>query len=222
MKEKTLLAQIGADEVCVKVQCEHGESIAKTISYDEFLKLLLGNTYSKMSPYRLGVPEGTYDVMYTEPGEFSLVQIIDAQVFPVHYLDKVYEIPFPRLAFLTRVHGKKIVKTCVFALKKGKVSDETPLYNYPFGNVYDDGDICWGGNNINTNGDALIPRDVAYLPGLFLSAGTNSDLWRRDRVSVPKDTPPLLSSLYETLSHMDLFSESWLVETTYRVKDLFK
>jgi len=53
-------------------------------------------------------------------------------------------IPFPETVFLFYVDREKIVQSKLFACIPpiGRRNDQ--LFRFPFGNVYEDGKICWG------------------------------------------------------------------------------
>ena len=163
-----------------------------------------------------GVPLNCLDMAFSGAGMFEVVQYVPADKFLVRYMDKKYYIPFPTLVFQIRVEQKKVVKTRVFSAMDTVPTKNSVLYHFPFGNVYYDGKICWGGNRLP---EYEWPSDV-NIPALFLSAPTNNDLWSTERCTVGKDCEPLLSKIYEYLTKKEIFPSKWLVNTAGTVGEL--
>jgi hypothetical protein len=102
-----------------------------------------------------------------------------------------YIIPHPYSLMAIKLKelstGKfKVVASRMYAMSAPLFSDTAQLYRFPYGNVYSDGRICWGGyqsdvdrkryNNILQSGE---------LVDLFLNTGYNDDLFYRDSIPTP-------------------------------------
>lgn len=68
-------------------------------------------------------------------------------------------------------------------------SPDTLIHPWPFGNVYDDGHICWG---LNTNQDLVFPSTIFTMANRFFDTPFNSDL-RREGWSI-KDGKAVMSN----------------------------
>lgn len=109
----------------------------------------------------------------TEPPRFTKVkydmQNDDEEVFE-------FDIPLPPLLwiFLIQVESEEErywLKGSVFALKRPILTMEDPLYQFPFTNVDDSGDMCWGRNYLNLTHS----KSIQSLPTRFMSAPFNMD-----------------------------------------------
>ena len=210
-----------SSNVTVRICHANGSSKLKEVPFDRFLQVLQNSSVDIRSGTRMGFCPQLYDCIWAEPGTFRAVYVIEPQIGVVRYMADTYMVPFPRLCFMLEVQKGKPVKTEIFALRAGRVSDKSPLYHYPFGNVYGDGHICWGGNSLPT--DITSVSDGLKLVSLFMSAPTNNDLWQRSFVKVEKlGREPLLSKIYSFLDGKKSFPESALASAGKTVGDLFK
>lgn len=210
------------DTVSVRIVELDGKSVVKNISFNDYLKMLTGYSVSTNERKRFNIPPETYDISYGADDDYSVVFIIDPQIALVKYMKDKYSIPFPKMCFYVSVKNNAAVSTRVFALKTGSVCDTTPLYHYPFGNVYANGAICWGSNSLPPVNSV---RDALLLFSLFMSAETNSDLWCDEWCHI-ENVPPILSGVYGYLNNKTVFPESALVRIDEgagicTIKDLF-
>jgi hypothetical protein len=86
---------------------------------------------------------------------------------------KIINIPFPKCFFVFWVEANRIKQTYVFSLKNPINAETDTLYNFPFGNVYQDGHVCWG--------EAKLPKincamELVGVINIFLGSGFNGDL----------------------------------------------
>jgi hypothetical protein len=68
----------------------------------------------------------------------------------IETLEKEYTIPHPYSLMAIKLKelgtGKfKVVASRMYAMSAPLFSDTAQLYRFPYGNVYSDGRICWGG-----------------------------------------------------------------------------
>lgn len=117
----------------------------------------------------------------------QLLVEIEKAIFPIRYSVKrdeleTYFIGFPRLLVCfklfqdehTGVYRLNGQGTKLFALEENaEINEDTSLYCFPFPNVYTDGHICWGMNQLPT-----FPSLVALekFMSIFTSAPFNEDL----------------------------------------------
>lgn len=83
--------------------------------------------------------------------------------------------PIPRLVFGVRMlEGGKVAECSIGVLADEKPSPETPMYHYPFSNVYEDGRVCSGNN--------IMPRykkqtALRNFPRYLLGLPDNDDMY---------------------------------------------
>ena len=169
----------------VSVHCEDEDNIAfiKNISYHSFLELLQKSTVEDENvTVRMGtLPEGWYDGGYNDvTGTYEAIIHVPAAEQPFNYYEKSYILPFPDLVFYLKAQKGRITASKVFALadpiKKGD-----RLYRYPYGNVYEDGRICWGKNKKLP--EITCFKDFEKVIQLFFAAETNNDLYKSPNFS---------------------------------------
>ena len=93
-------------------------------------------------------------------------------------------VPFPHLLFHFRVAQYKVVNSHIFALKKSLKNLGDQLYIFPYGNVYTNGNVCWGSalksKKINN------PMNVVDVIARFLDSQYNADLFDSHVINVKK------------------------------------
>lgn len=149
------------------------------------------------------MPKGYYDSRIDATGKdcFDIVLTTDAGIYPVQYLNEPPKlIPFPKLAFRFSFMNGQLKDSLCFALKTGS----PVLYHYPFGNVYSNGKICWGGHSFDGITKLHHSEQVARK---FYELATNDDLWSSTYVH---GHAPILSAVYNELAGMETFPEEWL------------
>lgn len=209
-----------SSNVTVRICHADGSSKIKVVPFDRFLQVLQNSSVDIRGCARVGFCPQLYDCIWAEPGTFRAVYVIEPQIGVVQYMADTYMVPFPGLCFMFEVQKGKPTRTEVFSLRGGRVTDKTPLCHYPFGNVYLDGHICWGGNSLPA--DIMSVSDGLRLVALFMSAPTNNDLWQMSFVNVEKlGREPLLSKIYSFLDGKKSFPEGALVPAGKTVGDLF-
>lgn len=94
----------------------------------------------------------------------------------IAYRDTEYlNFPIPRLVFGVRMlEGGKVAECSIGVVADEKPSPETPMYHYPFSNVYEDGRVCSGNN--------IIPRykkqtALRNFPRYLLGLPDNDDMY---------------------------------------------
>lgn len=207
---------------CV-VEEDSGSVFKKIISMDDFTKMILTATDdaedSRIS--RLGtLPQGFIDGGM-ELGNMEAIMYVPPRKEIVNFFGTTYVVPFPALIFHFFVSNGKLTKSLVFATKVNsmeQLGNETPLFHYPFGNVYNDGKICWG-NSVLPVINSLKQMDE-YV-SLFFSSGTNNDLFHSIETK-SKGKPVKLDqrSLLELLQGKKSFPKTFLKSATRTLGNL--
>lgn len=140
---------------------------------------ILPNFYVRTVYYR-EYTTGAYHVILVrepEPADFSLYISRDFSDEPI--IKNFSKVGMPRLLFAVKVFQNMIQNVKVCAIKATNITEDTPLYNYPFSNVdgvgtFGGGNICFGSNKMST----INIQNVAglhSLPNMFLSMPNNHD-----------------------------------------------
>ncbi len=75
--------------------------------------------------------------------------LIPADKYDFNYNGDIFEIPFPQMLFVYELQEERLSSCRCFALKKGWITAETKLYEFPFGNIGNrGGSICFGSNKL--------------------------------------------------------------------------
>lgn len=219
MKMKSLIDS-NSRFVTVEIQQETGEVLKKNISYESYIDSL-NESSSRESNIRIGkLPEGFYDGMisYEKSNTFSCVIVIPAGKFPVQYVNTQFILPFPSTVFFFEVENGNVVISRCYMVKDENVNDETRLYHYCYSNVYDNGRICWGTNNLPAVKNL---KELDGLVTLFFSAPSNNDLFLpKSMLNGCEQYSGNIRGLYMDLNGKEKFPDEYLKETYLKLGDL--
>lgn len=190
----------------------------KRISFDNFVNIINESTIQS-EKMRIGkIPTGYYDGIIDVNGNYECLVVIPEGIKPLIYYDKTYIIPFPNLLFFFQVKNFILTSSKVFALKSQNINDNTLVYRYPFGNVSEEGSICWGlKNNQKIESKHNSMKDVEEFISMFFGSPTNDDHWMSKRV---KEKYVTQRCLIESLVKESRFPSELLVNTNIKVGDL--
>ena len=132
--------------------------------------------------------------------------MLPASMQIMQYENTQYDVCVPSLVFSFHVDKGRLEKTRVFVLKDDKPTGNSVLYRYPFGNVYDDGRVCWGSNVFP---DILEIKRLEMVMTLFIQSPCNSDLYQSEKCIGVKGVP--LRELFEQLHNKQDFPEEYLM-----------
>lgn len=142
-----------------------------------------------------GFLDGGYDA---EAQIMEAVIYVPGDIRPIRYYGKAYFVPFPNMVFKFQTKKGKVVISQVFAVEGDpRQGEPAKLCRYPFGNVYDNGKICWGRNTLPQITEM---REFDFLVSMFFGSETNDDLYQGVKVvhegkSVDLDQRSLLEML---------------------------
>ncbi len=198
--------------VRIKSRTQAGTSV-KTISFDDYCEAILAAKQSLALP---GIVEDT--LIYPQDPLVSVVQVRkletgaewyfltrEATLFDVQYGDTVFrQVGIPKLLFAIKWAKGKAVAVRVVAVKDQTITENTPIYLYPFSNVMStDGSICFGANRLYDY-DFTDPVRLHSLPHMFLSMPNNNDGYHSRNHSGLELRP-----LFELLES-EVFPDDWL------------
>lgn len=163
------------------------------------------------------LPDICKGLMYSSRDTFRVAFDVPAAVRPFTFMNGSKEvlfekIPFPRCAFVFDVVKGKVENSFCCAVNK---SDEQ--CRFPFPNVYESCNICWGGNRIGTIDS--VTKAVSCVR-LFFESGFNTHLYyKSENVCIPDD--PSIEELLRRLQNKAEFPDEWLISINRPVTDFF-
>lgn len=198
---------------------EDKKTSRKRISFKDFITALLMSTMNDDSKYRpIGtLPQGyvTGSISATNTKDCKVTLQLPAQIRPILYYNKLYNIPYPALVFYFEA-GKdgRVTESKCYASTENNLTPNIPLYRYPFGNVYSDtNNICWGNIALPVIEEL---KDFDKLLTLFFGGSTNDDLWKKGETGSSTQR-----ELIEKLSKMESFPNEWLSLVASDASNLF-
>lgn len=115
------------------------------------------------------VPKNAAFVVNSNHGTIYLYEIPKTKL-RVKYHDVAFEeVGHPRLLFAIFTDNTGQVRKLKLCAIKGKkqIALDTPVFHYPYSNVYDNGSVCWGG---------YFDLPIDQIPSMFLSTPNNNHL----------------------------------------------
>lgn len=218
MKEITaVFSQAAPQKVHLEIRDSDKKTVkCKNVFFKNFTRILTNATYDETVGVILGkMPYGYYNAYVNNIG-FSVIVSVPAKVAPFQYFDSVYLIPFPRLVFYFAYEDGAKRRACCFAAKDDVLSKDTVLFHYPFSNVYESGEICFGRNQVPK---CKSLSDVDDVVRLFYAAPSNNDLWKTEYC---KDKYPALRVFLDSLNGKETFPSELLKPFHLDVKTLEK
>lgn len=203
MAETIIDARFEGQVVTFTVKKNDGQQIRKKVRIDQFIDLIKTATNSCRFR-RIGpIPDGLVDFSIGDrAGYIKAVFSVPAGVRMLPYYGEIFTVPFPETVFFLSTQSGRIVESKVFA-KKGNL-----LYHYPFGNVYSDGRICWGGTSLPS---VQAIADLKKIPALFYGGDTNNDLYTVGTNVIRKEIFVHQRGLIHALKELQEFPAEWLV-----------
>lgn len=110
-----------------------------------------------------------------------------------------YKFTTPILCWMVATRGNRCIETFLFAMKTPILTGMEPLFEAPFENIFGDGKICWGHNDVNIP----TPKAIQGLSTLFFNADANMDLADRRFDSYQRKYFPG-TAFYPIHLHMDV------------------
>ena len=160
-------------------------SFAKEISLEDYVKLLSKTRDGVEKTIIPRLPEGTVYLEWGDAFNYNIAVAVNAMVHPTAFMssENVAMLPFPGLIFLFKVERGILTNSRCFAIQAlpRAVTPETEIYMFPYGNVYDDGKLCWG-----SNFDISHVESVASLETVvetFFNATMNRDLFKEQHLN---------------------------------------
>lgn len=198
---------------------EDGKILEKRMEPIKFAEILVGSIKKdvKMIEFPSVIPECIKKARMGSDGNkgtFEAVMVFPAQKRGFSFAEKIFYIPFPALVMkVVYVNGLKKADA-VFALDTDEPEANSSLYNYPFGNVYADGHICFGNIKVDVSCLEEAPRVFED----FICGKTNGDLYYQN---VRGKSGKSQGEFVEYLSGLDEFPKEELVKCKLEGKKYF-
>jgi hypothetical protein len=113
-------------------------------------------------------------------------------------------VPFPEILFVFSVNGQRIIHSKLFACIPPVGRSYDRLYRFPFGNVYENGDICWGSN---THPQVTEPIVLDAVVGRFFTSVFSGHLVHGTNMFHPPEGVVNLRTLLEHLEGKEHFPD---------------
>lgn len=187
-----LTAKIFANssEIQISLAEPDGSVKQKTVSVDD-LVLQLAKTHTISTDI---LPRGTRFYKGSSTDYYIGVELEPKRrpMIISHYNEgKRTLLPVPRCLFVLRVKNYDIYNNWLFCLDSPFDKWSNQLYSFPYGNVYREGNICWGNAQIL---DINKPMDALAVFASFFDSGFNGDLINEDafvHLSLGDDRDPI-------------------------------
>lgn len=177
MRSQTVTDAMG--NVLIRVTLQDGiEEIEKTLSVEQYVDMLKqGAIKLEDDQTRVGrLPNGFYDAMIGKK-KSRIVLTFTGQKRAFCLCGVPMIIPFPALCFvfdMDMMKGTLQRREC-FALDTDNPDDNSRLFCYPFGNVNEYGNICFGNIDVNSSNTSL--DKLNSVVENFFSGVTNNDYY---------------------------------------------
>lgn len=164
---------------------EDGITTSKVLTQEQFANTLKHGTIVRKEnkSYRLGkLPFGYIDAYVSREGTYKVAVLYPKKRRGVKYYKDTYYVPYPNVVYIYDVKNGICISRSCFAISdkdlKNGITRDTPLYYFPFGNVGENGSMCYG----NIKLPNLTTMDsIDNLVALFLAGEVNDDLYNPNR-----------------------------------------
>jgi len=174
--------------------------LAKDIKLDTEILNLGGSNYQGVRRY---IKEGSMEFIFLEAGPHTRnlkYRIRNADGEGSQNIDVPTALPTIFMAL--SIENEKLKDSLLFSTRYPVVSDTIQLYKFPFGNVWEDGRICWGDNE-----RADMGKEKFTLLNFFLESRFNNDLGFYHQGERERD----INAFIDTIRDVDTFNTSHLM-----------
>lgn len=171
----------------------------------------------KGEPTRLELPENSvfFDLYPGTTNHYRIGIFLPAKKRMINFFSNIDTIPFPSLLFVFEVEDGSSISNKVFAMTASSYSPKAKRFHYPFGNVYNDGKICFGNNVLPKIETAA---DTGKIVAAFMGSETNNDLWGYSSVSkLCIDEVKTQNGLISSLKSKETFPAEYLIESKEKI-----
>lgn len=189
---------------------EKGTITRKSITVDSLANCFLSSRYDEETHPTGLLPEGCIGVTITPKYTYYYIRYPELRADFTYFGTEYPDFPIPRLVFCFKYMPveKKVAGCYVCVTKDERLTPDTPLYHYPFSNVYGDMRICTGNNALPIYKD---PARLHTLADYLLRLPNNNDLFRREDNRLHAEFRDLLEQMKgkePSLYYTDILIES--------------
>lgn len=212
LQSKSILQPNGTLSFKCHLTLDDESVLTKTLSFENYLNLLKEGSIAVTQKEKFlticDLPIGYHSGAIRSDGDFVMFITVPSSVRTKFYKEQFFEIPYPNLLFgFVSVNNKLVSKKC-FSYK-GVLTDKSILYRYPFGNVNQNGHICFG--NISLPKADKPPVLNTYID-LFMNGITNDDYYKPGSSITSSYSQ---GTLLTRLSKKSVFPSALLSKTNY-------
>lgn len=196
-------------EVVVEQEVK-GVMTRKTIRADELANCFLTSRYDDETHPTGLLPEGCIGVTMTPKYTYYYIRYPELRADFTYFGTEYLNFPIPRLVFCVKYmpETKKVAECYVCVTKDERLTPDTPLFRYPFSNVYRDKRICTGNNALPIYKD---PTRLHTLAAYLLRLPNNNDLFSKENNRLNAEYRDLLEQMKgkePSLYYTDILVES--------------
>lgn len=184
-----------------------GSQDLKHILLPELIKMLNGTMQGTGNVLIGEIPYGYYKgaINPCDISTFQVAIIMPAEKRVLNYFEDEHIVPFPELLFLFRAEGGRIISSKLYSIIQSR--GQKMIAAYPFGNVFDNGNICWGTNRLP---EVSNMKEVEQILSLFFAAVTNDHLYSAGSNVIKKEEFYNQRGLILALKKKQKFPVGWL------------
>ena len=186
---------------------EDGSMAEKKVLMED-LVAIINNSVASNSYVPIGsLPYGYYNGLINpfDSSTFKAALIMPAEKRILTYYNEEHLVPFPDLLFLFTAERGIMTKSRVFSIVNKK--NQRLVANYPYGNVHENGSICWGANGLPKISSM---KGVEQILSLFFGSPTNDDLYEAGKSVIKKKEFLNQRGLILKAEEEQEFPEKWL------------
>lgn len=142
----------GKPRVQTEAEFEGGRMIRKTISFEDYKKLLFNSEKEDITYFSVDHPRYYYQGFASDQkGTFQVILTVPSgtHMFVSEKFKIATQLPYPALAFKLSFRKGTCEDRSCYALDTDTPNNDSALYRYPYGNVSHSGSICMGNISIN-------------------------------------------------------------------------
>ncbi len=198
---------------------ERGAISRKTITADSLASCFLSSRYDEETHSTGLLPEGCIGVTVVPKYTYYFIRYPELHADFTYYKTEYLNFPIPRLVFCVKYMPReaKVANCYLCVVKDERLTPDTPLYHYPFSNVYSDGRVCMGNNALPVYKD---PARLHTLASFLLRLPNNDDLFSVGKNRLQAQTRDLLEQMNGKDTSLN-YTDVW-VEQVKTMKDLMK
>jgi len=121
----------------------------KQIDPDSLITVIEKSVYSEIADsYGNILPKNCVYYGFAERRSGEMLQIVMLErekcIRPYNHFGQVEMVGYPKLIFAYKIANKRIITSAVVAVTDEFITERSPVYHFPYANVFNNGRICTG------------------------------------------------------------------------------